>query len=244
LATTAAATFEGAPVFSGLVLGLLPGFKLPWALLALPFALAAWTEPRRRAHRFRRFLTGYLAGWVLWAQVLPSATFGSDKALELSRDWIRLLRDQPPSLFNSDINQSLWATALRLGARPEVALGAAFVLAGWVLGRLILQTDSSSSGRIRRSGVLAWMAPWLLYMQWVNPLAWRWGSALAVGMPFAWEKTRLSRMARWTLACWLGFLWLLQQTPFLRLVGVQHWTDLHPYGVVSFYWLVLIGLAT
>ena len=67
LAAAAAATFETAPVFSGLLLGLLPGFKLPWALLFLPFALAARTEHRKRAHRFRRFLSGYLGGWLIWA---------------------------------------------------------------------------------------------------------------------------------------------------------------------------------
>lgn len=244
LATAAAATFETVPVFSGLMLGLLPGFKLPWVLLFLPFWLASRIEQRRRAHRFRRFLTGYLGGWLFWASALPSLTFGREKALRLSQEWVALLRSQPASLFESDINQSLWITALKLGLPPLVAIGLACVLAGLILGRLVVRSQETASGRIGRGQALAWITPWLVYTQWVNPLAWRWGSALAVGMPFAWERARNRgpRVLRWTLGSWVAFLWLLQQSPFLKLFGIHHWTDLHAYGVISFYWLLLIGL--
>lgn len=248
LGVGAAASFETLPVLSGLLLGLLPGFKLPWALLFVPFLLASRMEPRRRAHRFRRFLSGYLGGWLLWAEAAPSLTFGRDRALVLSRQWIELLRSQPRSLFESDINQSVWqsvwVTTQKLGLAPLVAMGSACILVGWMLGRLVARSQQTASGRIASGQALGWISPWLLYTQWVNPLAWRWGSALAVGMPFAWERMRHrgSRMFRWTVGTWIAFLWLLQQTPFLRLLGIHHWTDLHPYGVVSFYWLLLIGL--
>ena len=125
------------------------------------------------------------------------------------------------------------------------ALGAALVLVGWMGGRLVTRSEEVARAKLHRGLALAWISPWLLYMQWINPLAWRWGSVLAVGMPFAWERARWkhARRDRLTWMSWIGFVWLLQQTPFLKLLGVAHWTDLHPYGLVSFYWFLLLGLA-
>ena len=245
IAVLAAASFESAPVFSGLFLGFLPGFKLAWFFLFLPFVLAARMDHRKRAHRFRRFLSGYLGGWLIWASALPSLTFGRDQSLKLSQQWVMALRSQPQWVFGSDANQSLWATAQRLGWPPLVAWGIAFLLAGLLLGKLIVRSQETASARIQRAQALVWISPWLLSMQLLSPLAWRWGSVLAVGMPAVWYRwgDRNSRVLRWTAATWIFFLWLLKQSWFLRPFGIELWTDLHAYGLISFYWLVLLVLA-
>ncbi len=239
----AAATFETLPFFSGLSLGLMASFKLPWALMTLPFFAAARIEIRRREHRFRRFLAGYLAAWLAWLVAIPSLVFGKDQTVLLTREWIKAFWRQYREQFVSESNQSVWISAVRwaggVDAEPHrllIAMGIATILVGITLGRLLARLDFVSGAKIRRGRALAWIAPWLMFAQWVNPLAWKWGNVFAVAAPFAWWAGGLWGKRRWTQ--WLGFgllaaLWLTQQSSALQFTGV-----------VSIYWLVLVWVSS
>jgi hypothetical protein len=254
VAVAGAATLRRAPLVSGFLLGLLPGIKLPWVLVFLPFLInAATPEPdTRRRRRFSQLATGYFLAWFTWAAAIPSLMFGPEKAKALSQSWLRLLETQPPGLYTSDLNQGLFGSALRwLGpGREALALGLSLAVSGLLLGVLIARLARN----YRERDSLGWITPWLLATQLFNPLAWRWGSVYAVGAPLASERGARAKPAleigpvsagaiRWALWAALVPLWLAQQSPVVKLFGVSHWTELHPYGVVTAYWATLILLS-
>ncbi|MCM2279457.1 MAG: glycosyltransferase 87 family protein [Oligoflexia bacterium] len=232
LATLAARLYAFWPATAGFLLGLLPGFKLPWILFFLPFVLRALSHaeiPYPRNRFYRRLASGYFLAWFFWAAALPSLIFGPERAKELSQSWLKLLQLQPKELYLSDINQSLFSFGLRLtGENPERVLALMLLASGALLAILIRR----NRGYDPRCGALAWITPWLLFTQLANPLAWRWGSVFAVGAPLC-----ARRSWGWGLVL---VLWLLQQTPVVKLLGFSHWTDLHGYGVITLYWLALV----
>ncbi|MCM2324469.1 MAG: glycosyltransferase 87 family protein [Oligoflexia bacterium] len=232
IATVAARLYAFWPATAGFLLGLLPGFKLPWILFFLPFVLRALSHreiPYPRNRFFRRLASGYFLAWFFWAAALPSLMFGPERAKALSQSWVRLLQVQPADLYLTDINQSLFSFALRLsGGSAELVLALVLLSSGALLAVLIRRNRKF----VPENGTLAWISPWLLFTQLANPLAWRWGSVFAVGAPFG---ARFS----WGWAVVL-LLWLAQQTPVVKLLGFEHWTDLHGYGVITLYWLALV----
>ncbi|OFZ82611.1 MAG: hypothetical protein A2583_07885 [Bdellovibrionales bacterium RIFOXYD1_FULL_53_11] len=251
LATLAGVLAPRRPFVAGVIAGVLPWFKLPWALIALPvFVVALYSrhEPRRRGGV--RFVAGAFAGTFGFGAALPALVFGAEKALVLSQQWVRLLRVQPEWLFMLDLNQSLWITLQRwcggsrwLGITAGVAVtvlltaGLAKRLAGFI-----------RSGAVRRMDVFAWLAPWMLFMQLVNPLSWRWGSLFLLGIPVAamernWKTMpTLKRRSMFLLAGVAVFFWLLQLNPVLQLFGIKHWSLLHGSGVITVYWLAFLLL--
>jgi hypothetical protein len=248
IAVLAGDALRRSPFLGGLLAGTLPWFKLPWALLLMPFILITVSgeeSPKtpRRAKRFRLLVSGYLLAWFIWGAAVPSLVFGPERAQALSHEWIALLRTQPAALYFSDINQSFWVSAIRWmgGATPLLPLGVVGVFSGLLLGSFVT--------RIVREGqapaqVFAWLSPWLVFTQLLNPLSWRWGSVFVIGMPFAIAGSAAHRRRGLAALLWAGvaLLWLAQLNPVVRALGFGHWSELHGYGIVTFYWLLLLLL--
>lgn len=229
LAVVGARLFLVSRFWSGVLLGFLPAFKLPWAILAVPFLAQQGALV---------FLAGYGIAWVLWIAVIPFSIFGIDRAFHLTQAWIEILRVQPHELYLSDINQSFLGMALRLftsaGDRRDVlALACTFIISGWGLGFMIRRSDRT---HLRNP------TPWLIFTQLVNPLAWRWGSVFALGAPFSAHVVRPIHWRTWSLWIGIAVLWALQQNPVVQSLGLSHWTDLHSYSLITLYWLGLLFL--
>lgn len=233
---------------SGVLIGMLPWIKIPLLFMFIPFALGARqrkTEdgalPDRRS---KTFIGGFLLSGVFWGAFLPMIVFGARRALSLSRDWLELLRTQPASLFSSDMNQSLWASVGRwTGVQPSnpSSMTLMFVIVGILGGLLtvllVLRRPYSPAPRTS----LAWISPWLILNQLINPLSWRWGSVYLVGIGFSALNPRRSHWLRVIL--WIGVLalFLLQQNPFVKgMLRLSSWTDLHDTGLITLYWVALL----
>jgi hypothetical protein len=223
LTALGAACFETVPVASGLLIGILPAFRLSWTLLFLPFFLSARSDLRRREHRFRRFLTGYLMSWFAWFAAIPSLTFGADRAQQLSQDWVWVIRGGLSRLAQ----QPGW---------PSLGLsGVIWILAGLALGRLIVvQYSTTQINRIEPRRSMGWIAPWMLFAQWVSPFGGTAGGVFALGAPFAWERRQPDRSRGfWALSgALLAVLWFFQRTPGS---GGE--------GVASLMWLLLVWMS-
>jgi hypothetical protein len=229
LAVSGARLFFVSRFWSGIFLGFLPAFKLPWAILAVPFLIQEGALV---------FFRGYLIAWVLWLGVIPLSIFGFDLALRLTQAWMGILRVQPHELYLSNINQSFLGVGLRvfhsMGTQGYVlALASTLIISGGVLGLMIRRTQSA---HLRNP------TGWLIFTQLVNPLAWRWGSVFALGTPFSVQVIRPIRWQTWSLWVCLAVLWALQQSPVVQFLGFSHWTDLHSYSLITLYWLVLLFL--
>ncbi len=238
------------PFFAGLLAGTLPWFKLPWALLLLPLWLMARTDSGpsglapRAPRRLRMLVSGFALASLTWGAALPSFVFGSQRALEYSQAWLELLRTQPSSIYLHDMNQSIWVLLPRwAGMTPALptpfTIALTLMLAGVALGILVSATP-------RSRGSLASLTPWVLFLQLMNPLAWRWASLLVVGVPVACDRAGPAdrKPSAWAFAGWgaVTALWLIQLNPFARLMGATHWTEFHPFGTIGLYWLVLLLL--
>ncbi len=243
VAVGAAALVRRYPVYAGFLAGTLPWFKLPWVVLGWPLLLACRDKKRRM------MISGYLLAYFIWGAAIPSLAFGPERAKILFQTWIEVLRNQPHELYFSDINQSVWVTLERwMGSRPELAIGLGCVLMGWVLVRLSVRVKECLKFQYAR-GVFSWVAPWLILIQLLNPLSWRWGSALIVGVPFAfswpsegWGGRGIATFYRLILLVIVAILWLLQLNPVVQSLGFHHWSELHSYGVVTGYWVALLLL--
>lgn len=230
------------PMVCGLLLGILPWFKLQWLVLIIPLLMVASSTtlhaPGKKARRGRMLITGYLFSWFIWGAAIPAFVFGSDRAIELTRGWIEVLRTQPVSLYFSDLNQSMWTLIVRwTGSSLPNAIALTLITLGFLLGRLLARTGRAASP----GETLAWISPWMLLTQLMNPLSWRWGSIFTVGMPLSihsdsspwnWRKTLIS-------GC-VTALWLLQLNPTLQLFGIEHWSELNHYGAVTTFWILLL----
>lgn len=221
---------------TGFLLGLLPALKLPWLLLAVPFGI------RRGLERLPLgpLLWGYGTAVVGWAMILPAVAFGPSRAWSLTQSWRYLLAHQPSQLFTVDINQSLWMQAQRWWGAGPFAVGFSWVVLGLLLAWLIRNLERLPA----RAGAFDWLPSWWLFGQLVSPLAWRWGSVVAIGAP--WAASGRSRRVRQILWAGIAILWLLQLNPVVKALGsglgYEHWTDLHRTGVITLYWLLLAAL--
>ena len=241
MAMGAAAALPRWPSMAGILLGTIPWFKLPWGFLVLPFFLYSLTQvsPQERKSHLSQLFSGCLLASFIWGAAVPSLLFGPERAMELSKAWLAVLHAQPPNLYFSDINQSLWISANRWlgvesGSVSILALGLAGTAAGLMMGRLICRPREPGED------IAKWAAPWFLLTQLLNPLSWRWGSVFAIGMPFA--DQRRKGPLRWVLLAILAVFWLGQQNPVLKLFGLNHWSVLHHYGWITGYWISLLAL--
>ncbi len=232
---------------SGALVGMLPWIKLPLLFMLIPFLVASSRREREELkpplRRLKLFSSGFILSSVFWGAALPSLVFGPDRALRLSQSWFEVMRTQPAILFQTDVNQSLWASVARWGVflhSSTAALGVASLICGLLMGLLILRRPYSPTAQ----DSFAWISPWLIMGQLVNPLSWRWGSVYLLGAGFA--AFRPGRRFMW----FRGILWIavillfaVQQNPVVRpFLGVGHWTDLHELGVITLYWVGLLML--
>lgn len=251
IAVLAASLQKRAPVFAGLLAGVLPWFKLPWLLFLFPLILIpvqSLSGPGRKERRVRLLISGYLFSWFLWGAAIPSLFLGSERAKFLTRSWLDLLSTQPHDLYFSNINQSAWVSALRwigdggMEARL-LAFGAVAILGGLVLGRFSARALATTGTR----DVFSWVSPWLVLTQLLNPLSWRWGSVFLVGVPFAIANAggllRKNRELRLTLGFFALVFWLLQLNPVAHTLGFKHWSEFHGFGLVTGYWVTLLILS-
>ncbi len=238
------------PFWAGFVVGCLPAIKLPWLLMIAPFQVESLTDagenPKRVLLKRRRiFLSGVALALLTWLVVLPLLFWGPMRAWDLTYDWILLLaKGQPSSLFLSDINQSIGLLVWRLtGHELSVSLsavmggGVALFLGFWILHMRKLNPVSP------RKFPLAWLAPWLLLIQLVSPLSWRWASLFAAAIPLAIVRgePKTEWFKRWA-ALWVSvlILWILQLNPVARALGFEAWTDFHGWGLITVYWIALV----
>lgn len=246
LAIVSGALVGKLPFFSGLLAGTLPWIKLPWLLLLLPLLLRRRELNRQTGYGergLRLLVSGYVLSCFLWGIALPSLTWGADRSLLFTQQWFELLKTQPLALYLSDMNQSLWVSTLRWfpGWAWQVSWGVLGILLSWILARLIRRTLSARP----KGDVMDWMCGWILLTQLVNPLSWRWGSAVLVAAGFPLVAAR-KESRRWlyvlTLAVLLG-LFLIQLNPVVQALGYVHWTELHRAGTITAYWLVLLAFS-
>jgi hypothetical protein len=238
LAIFAAAILRRFPIFSGFLAGTLPWFRLPWALLFLPLILRLSRISLKK--RGRLFVSGYYFSWFIWGAAIPSLVFGPERAQVLSHSWLEVLKSQLHGLYFSDINQSLWVFGSRwVGGGYPLTFGFAAIFLGLLLGFLVTRVS-----RGRGDEVWSWISPWLILVQLIYPLSWRWGSACLIGVPFAIATSRFRNRGFQVIVglAVLGF-WLIQMNPVVKALGYSHWSDLHGYSLVTFYWLGLLLLS-
>jgi hypothetical protein len=239
LAVLGARVFLSHPFLAGVLLGLLPSLKLPWLFFFAPFFLKATQISKKFTWRL---VSGYGLAVFSWSIGIPILLFGAERTWELTQAWRALLKAQPKALYASDINQSFFNLGLRWfsGDSPvdhQLLMAGVLLLSGAIFGLLWARSRKTPWSR---SNLLGYLAPWMIFTQLLNPLAWRWGSVLLVGAPFAARPAAsIKRKFLWAL---VGVLWALQQTPVVKVFGFVHWTDLHSYNLITLYWLVLVFL--
>jgi hypothetical protein len=175
----------------GVALAFLPLFKPAWALLWLYFWFRAGP---RRARLTLGLGGGSIVGWGL----LPLLMEGPERAFALTRAWVAQLGAQPVALFSgADVfNQNLFIACTRwFGPSGGWVAGVVFVLVGgWAL-------------YLRRGR--PWyeqIGPALIFMQLLNPLAWRWGSVFLIALPpaLAREKVTGATVLSWGICALLA----------------------------------------
>lgn len=241
----AAKKLERSPFVSGLLLGVLPAFKLPWAFMGLPFLIHSFRKGKSEGLRFS---AGGVAGFIFLMGLTPWIAFSFEQTRTLFEAWLQLLGSQPKSLYLDDHNQSIWSTSARwmeidpnLGWFFGFALGvicllflmrAAFDV--WKRGTQTFEGDSSLVG----------LTPWFILLHLFNPLGWRWASLFLMGGAAAAFQNRFKYSKRaWTTGVGaVGILLLLQQNPVVQAFGLKHWTVLHHYGLITLYWLSVLVL--
>lgn len=238
------------PMIAGLIAGTIPWFKLPWFLLLFPLILTpveSLNAPGKKPKRIRLLISGYLFASFIWGAAVPSVVFGSFRSMELTRQWMDVLLNQPPELFSNDINQSIWMSAQRWimsiwgPSYLDLASGGVAVMGGIIFGSLSARSLKVTQNR----EVFGWLTPWLILTQLLNPVSWRWGSVLLLGAPFAIagiHRTVGRTVVRSVLILIVGVLWALQLNPVVKALGYHHWSDIHGFGVVTAYWLCLLLL--
>ncbi len=243
LATTA---FIRHSIWSGGIVGMLPWLKVPLLFMLIPFVLAAsrWVPDQAGkppSRRLKLFFSGFLLSSVFWGAGVPSLVFGPEKALRLAQLWFISMREQPSLIFGSVYNQNIWVTIDRLlVAYPMAAYGIAAMVGGLLMGFLVLRRPHVPASQ----DSFVWLTPWLVMSQIVNPLSFRWGSAFLIGTGFA--AFRKGRQFWWLRSIlWIAVIgtFLIQQNFFVRSVlGISHWTELHDYGVITAYWVLILLL--
>jgi hypothetical protein len=248
-AILSAGLVERRPFWSGFFGGILPTIKLSWVLFMIPLLLRTTTTEKKEKLRLPHFSLGYLLGSFSFAVVFPAILIGRDRTLSFAQAWFIRLYDHPKTFGASDFNQSLWQTIERYFPHfsSVSALATGLILGGLLFGRLI---SRSSFPEAARNNALAWVSPWLLLIQLLQPVGWRWGTIFGAGvflnafhLGADWEKSSLRRRF-FQLVVFMGILVLFaaQSSPLLKIFGIPHWTELHPYSVVGLFWLGLVLL--
>ena len=229
------------PLLAGLLLGLFAAVKLPWGLLCLPFIFFTYQKNRKA---LKLLLSGMIISVFGWLIALPVVVFGGTRTLTMNEAWFQVLRAQSRDLFFLETNQSIWVTVLRGVGETGVLAGLAKAAMA-VLGALVIRSLLNISVSKRSpNDSLAWITPWFLMMQLLNPLGWRWGSLLVVGAPFAMENPAWihARYFRWALYFMLGLLFFMQSDGTMTALGIQSAPYLRNHGAISLYWVVLLAL--
>jgi hypothetical protein len=256
--TLAAAAFSQVTFLSGVLVGFVGWLKLPWALMLVPFLLAASRkhsgDPRPPARRLKLFFSGYILSSFSVGVVIPSLVYGPERAAELTQGWFDVLKFHPPAEFLTPLNQSLWASGVRLfsewgGLSVMPALGLACVLVAVFLGLLLNRYPISPSAK----EPLAWLTPWLLLGALIQPYSFRWNSLYLLGAFFAASRVQpgprssepVRFLTRFRPAIWvlLLLLTLLQMNPVVQALGLGHWSELHQHGVTTASWIVALALS-
>ncbi len=254
VAFIAARLFDQRPFWAAIIVGSAPWLKLPWALIAVPFLIRGYLKKS-----FASVVAGIACASALWGLVLPVAWLGWPRYISLLRDWWVVLKIQPFIIFFDHANQSLWATMSRiLGVdwvpgpvlpdagyliRPELLLTSkifALLLLFLIFCKCVAVTWRNSKIKSDDEAPEVWVTRWLILILLANPLSWRWASMLLVAVPFVWPKR--PRACHWIGLAGAAICLLLQQNPVVRALGIQHWTVLHDYGLVTYYWLSLLVL--
>ncbi|MGK5088352.1 glycosyltransferase 87 family protein [Bdellovibrionota bacterium FG-2] len=237
------------PFWAGFIVGCLPAIKLPWILMGMPFQIESLVEAGESVRKRRSiFLLGLIAAVLSWVIVLPILFWGPSQAWELTQAWVMLLiQGQPSALFLSDINQTIGLLAWRLSGH-ELSVSVSALLGGAIalfLGFWVLHMRKLFPVSPRKLP-LVWLAPWLLLIQLVNPLAWRWGSLFIVAIPLAVAQGQPTKewLKHWA-PLWISviILWILQLNPVARNLGFEAWTDFHGWGLITVYWIALVLLS-
>lgn len=162
----------------GVALAFLPLFKPAWALLWLYFWLRAGP---RRARLTLGLGGGSIVGWGL----LPLLMEGPERAIALTRAWVAQLGAQPAALFSgADVfNQNLFIACARWFG-SGLGFGIALVVA--LSGVALLYARRARPWQEQ-------IGPWLIFMQLLNPLAWRWGSVFLLALPPALAREKVTR---------------------------------------------------
>ncbi len=214
------------PIAAGFLAGALPWIKLPWGFLIVPLILFPQSSRSRLLLTFGFFLSAFA-----WGILLPVSSFGISSSWDYTLAWIQLLKVQPQHLFTSGMNQSIWISSQRWVSPSGLALAAATCFVLFLFYRLFKALRSSEK---QGSTALIWISPWLIFIQLINPLAWRWGSALLIGMPLALRKSSAVGLAI------SGALYLIQLNPVVKKLGYAHWSELHESGSITAFWLSLL----
>lgn len=211
-------------VIAGILAGLLPWIKLPFALVPVILFLHSQSK--------KRFSSGVFISAIFMGVILPVFTFGN-RFFSIYCDWFEALKNQSAEiLIQEPANQSLLATLSRSGVPPLfatlicAALIAIFLIHEWSLVRKKANSRDELPTRI------------LTLLLLVNPLSWRWAGLFLIGVPGI--LMQKSRGFLFTLSLLLFFLWLIQLNPISKFLGFARWTDLYPYGVITLTWILCL----
>jgi hypothetical protein len=247
IAVGATLAYRKSPLVAGVLVGLLPFFKLPLGFLFLPFLAVAAKEIFETGNyrQLIRLSCGIAVTAVLCGVLVPGLVLGFKETYAYTLSWMELLKVQPEILYHEPLNQSIWSAGLRLPA----PLGGSLILKAAILLLIAATVFVLIRDHMRRwqpSDGLAWISPWLLLTQLINPLGWAWGGVYVLGLPLAMERSGAFRSGRWLPR----LLWVIvacgvlgQNKPFPQLLGFHSWEDACAYGTFTYFWVALLALA-
>lgn len=239
--------FQKRPLRAGVIMGAMPWLKLPWLLLSAPYFLSLLGKDRKKAvHYFLSYGFSFLGFGLL----LPFLFFGKARFLEWTQSWLVLLKVQPESLFLGGLNQSFWSTAQRLFQMNTGIGKIAAVLMGLVLiifsvkliFKTVIKLNVDSKTKHENLNPIAWITPWLIFMQLLNPLSWRWSSMMLVGVFFSLPSKLETTQKREKIFYFVSFiffivLFVFQIMPW-KSFGMGEWAEYwNTLGLVTLYWV-------
>lgn len=178
---------------AGLIAGFLPWIRFPYLILSLAFLLAS--ARRRRvltgdlasfykppSQRMKDFFSGMFFGWIVAGAVVPALAFGPEVALELTQNWMDVLKSQPYLWVGDPKNQSLWVSlGTVFKSYPNLSVGVSAILSGWLVGAMLVRRPYAPTAQ----DAFSWVSPWLLLIHLLNPVSFIWAQTSLVGLTFA-----------------------------------------------------------